>query len=195
MTECSLYNTNVTRNLKENSLSVKLQHSRISSSVCLYHHCLLEGDLSSFSLRDLFLNKQHFPEQTAHSLWPQAPHSWPRGATHGGVKSPRWQVKALRHEERCQWQELDHFSKVWLALRSGFMGLSRLSRKRIQANLFLQENVTSKPSASVKLGYLSLYKKSPGWAREIPQQSRVLTTLPEVRSSIPINHIVTHSHL
>ena len=43
--------------------------------------------------------------------------------------------------------------------------------------------------------YQQLKKKSDQGAREMAQQLRALTGFPEVLSSIPSTHIVTHNHL
>jgi hypothetical protein len=37
--------------------------------------------------------------------------------------------------------------------------------------------------------------KAPGWAGEMAQWLRALTTLPKVPSSNPSNHVVAHNHL
>jgi hypothetical protein len=49
----------------------------------------------------------------------------------------------------------------------------------------------------IKLTYKDIYhlKKLKYWAREMAQQLRALTSLPEVLSSIPCNHMVAHNHL
>jgi len=45
------------------------------------------------------------------------------------------------------------------------------------------------------LGGWTLIKSRLQWAGEMAQQLRTLTALPEVLSSIPRNHVVTHNHL
>ena len=39
------------------------------------------------------------------------------------------------------------------------------------------------------------YYKTESWPGEMAQRLRALTTLPEVLSSIPSNHMVAHNHL
>jgi hypothetical protein len=67
------------------------------------------------------------------------------------------------------------------------------SFKELQENAIKQAKEVNKTIQDLKME-LETIKKSQG-AGEMAQQLRVPTTLPEVLSSIPSNHMVAHNHL